>query len=114
MTNTERNTVERIRASYEAKEVSKLDQLKAIDRKVKRPATIFAYVYGSLSTLVLGTGMCLAMEIIGSFMALGIGVGVVGMALMASTYPIYKAILKSRKNKYGSRVIELSDSILNQ
>ena len=111
---TETKTIERIRASYTEKEVTKLDELKELDKKVKRPAQIFAYVYGSLSSLVLGTGMCLAMKIIGNSMALGIGIGLVGIALTLSTYPIFKAILKRRKKKYAKQIFELSDSLLNQ
>ena len=65
-------TIERIRASYTEKEVTKLDELHRVDKKVKRPVKIFAYVYGSLSSLVLGTGMCLAMKVIGNSMALGV------------------------------------------
>ena len=111
---TEIKTIERIRASYEEKENTKLDELKDLDKKVKRPAQIFAYTYGSLSSLVLGTGMCLAMKVLGNSMALGIGVGVFGIALTISTYPIFKVILKRRKNKYASKIFELSDSLLNK
>ncbi len=109
----ELKTIERIRASYTEKEITKLDELKALDKKVKRPANIFAYVYGSLSSLVLGTGMCLAMKVIGDSMVLGIGVGLVGIALMFTTYPVYKAILKIRKKKHADEIFELSDSLLN-
>ena len=111
---TETKTVERIRASYTEKEITELDELKELDKKVKRPAQIFAYVYGSLSSLVLGTGMCLAMKVIGNSMPLGIGIGLLGIALTLTTYPIFKAILKRRKSKYANRVIELSDHLLNQ
>ncbi len=116
--NTEINIIEKIRADYTVKEISKLDELKKLDKKVKRPAEVFACVFGSLSSLVLGTGMCFAMGVIGttlSFaMPLGIGVGLLGILLTSITYPIYKAILKSRKNKYSNRIIELSDSLLNK
>ena len=111
---TETKMIEKIRASYAEKEITKLDELKELDRKVKRPAQIFAYVYGSLSSLVLGTGMCLAMKIIGSSMALGIVIGVAGIALMLTTYPIFKTMLKKRKNKYAKQIFELSDSLLNK
>ena len=111
---TEMKAIERIRASYTEKEITKLDELKELDKKVKRPAQIFAYVYGSLSSLVLGTGMCLAMKVIGNSMALGIGIGLVGIALTLTTYPIFKAILKARKNKYSNQIFELSDSLLNK
>ena len=111
---TELKTIERIRASYTEKETTQLDKLKSLDKKVKRPAQIFAYVYGSLSSLVLGTGMCLAMKVIGNSMALGIGIGLAGIALTLTTYPIFKAILKRRKNKYAKQIFELSDSLLNK
>jgi len=111
---TETNAIKRIRASYTEKEITKFDELKNLDKKVKRPAQIFAYVYGSLSSLVLGTGMSLAMKVIGSSMALGICVGLVGIALTLTTYPIFKAILKKRKNKYATKIFELSDSLLNK
>lgn len=114
---TELKTVEKIRASYTEKQTSKLDELKQIDRKVKRPARIFAYIFGSLSSLVLGFGMCLCMKVIGaslSFsMPLGIAIGLLGILLVCINYPIYKGILKTRKNKYSNQVIELSDSLLN-
>ena len=66
---TEIKAIQKIRSSYEEREITKLDELKALDKKVKRPAQIFAYVYGSISSLVLGTGMCLAMKVIGNSMA---------------------------------------------
>lgn len=107
--------IEQIRANYMPKqEPTKFEQLKQLDKKVKNPAKIFAYIFGSVSSLILGTGMCLAMKIIGSSMALGIVIGVVGLALMGVNYPIYKAILKKRINKYSQQVIELSDSLLNK
>ena len=115
---TEIKTIEKIRASYTEKEITKLDELKELDSKVKLPAKIFAYVFGSLSSLVLGTGMSLAMKVIGaslSFaMPLGIGVGLLGILLVSINYPMYKGILKRRKKKYSSRIFELSDSLLNK
>ena len=111
-------TIEKIRSSYEKKETTKFDEIKELDKKVKGPAKIFAYVFGSFSSLVLGTGMCLAMKVIGnslSFsMPLGIGVGLLGILLLSVTYPLYKAILNARKKKYAPKIFELSDSLLNK
>ena len=114
MEKNEKVVIEKIRAGYTQKEVTKFDELKALDKKVKRPAEIFAYVYGSVSALVLGTGMSLAMKVIGESMLLGVLVGVVGIGLALTTYPIYKAILKHRKDKYSKQIFELSDSLLNK
>ena len=111
---TEMKTIEKIRASYGEKQNTKFDELKALDRRVKRPAKIFAYTFGAVSSLVLGTGMCLAMKVIGDSMALGIGVGVLGIALVSATYPFYKKILKGRKEKYSAQIMELSDGLLNK
>ena len=113
--------IEKIRLRYtenKEKEVSKLEELKNLDKKVKRPAQIFAYTFGTGSSLVLGTGMSLAMKVIGtslSFaMPLGIGVGLLGILLVSINYPIYKKILGKRTKKYSKEIIELSDSLLNK
>ncbi len=110
----------RIREKYMPREKSTLEQLKELDARVRRPASVFAYVYGSLSAIVMGAGMSLVMtdiaEIIGMRgepMIFGIAIGVAGMALALLTYPIYKGILKARKRKYGAQVLELSEQITN-
>ena len=58
--------VQKIRTQYTEKEHSALDELKALDSKVKRPANVFAYIFGSLSTIIMGAGMSLVMTDIGS------------------------------------------------
>jgi hypothetical protein len=111
-------TIEKIRESYTEKETTKFDELKELDTKVKRPAQIVAYTFGSVSSLVLGTGMCLAMKVIGttlSFaMPLGIGVGLLGILLVSINYPLYKKILNNRKQKYVKEIFVLSDELLNK
>lgn len=111
----DQKTVERIRNGYEDREITKTEQLKMLDKKVRRPANIFAYVFGSVSALVFGTGMCLAMKVIGATLnpAIGICVGVAGMGLCVTNYYIYKAILKKRKAKYSAQILELCDEALN-
>ena len=114
MSTNEIKTVEKIRNTYVAYEPTKLDELKALNKRVKRPAKIFAYVFGSLGSLVLGTGMCLAMKVIGNLMPLGIAVGVLGIAAVSANYFLYQSILKSRKRKYGTQILKLSDELLNK
>ncbi len=104
--------VNKIRDSYCEKPVTKLDELKSLDKKVKRPARIFAYVFGVTGVLVLGVGMCLAMKVIGNLMAFGIVVGVAGIIIMVSVnHLIHKQILKKRKSKYCRKILELSEEI---
>ena len=109
--------VEKIRSQYTEKEQTELDALKALDAKVKKPANVFGYTYGTIGTIVMGAGMSLVMTDIGALLGMaetlvpGIAVGLVGMAMVLSTYPIYKKILNSRKKKYAAQILELSDRI---
>ena len=114
--NTDKILAESIAKDYAPKDNSKIVALKKLDSRAKLPATIFTYTCGIVSALVFGTGMCLAMQVIGSGIAgrvLGIIVGVVGLIGCGVNYPIYKTILGSRRKKYAGEIIALSDKIMN-
>jgi hypothetical protein len=110
--------VQKIRSQYLEKGHTRLDALKELDAKVKRPANVFAYVYGSISAIVMGAGMSLVMTDIGAILGMtqvmvpGIVIGVVGMAMALSTYPIYKKMLDSRRKHYGPAILELSEKLM--
>ena len=114
MENNQTEKVQKIREQYTEKTQTKFDELRELDTKVKRPAEVFAYTFGSIGALVLGTGMCLAMKVIGNMMPLGIVVGVIGIGMVSVTYSLYKAVLKARKKKYSKQIFELSDSLLGE
>ena len=44
----------------------------------------------------------------------GIAIGVAGMGMALSTYPIYKKILAGRKQKYASEILALSEKLMNR
>ena len=110
--------VQKIRTQYTEKQHTELDQLKALDAKVKRPANVFAYTYGSVSAVVMGAGMSLVMTELGTILGLasamvpGIVIGVAGMGMALSTYPIYKKMLSARKKKYAPEILKLSEKIV--
>ena len=112
--------VEKIRTQYTEKTTTELDALRALDAKVKRPANIFAYVFGSIGAIVMGAGMSLVMTEIGTTLGIenglvpGILVGVVGMLMAIINYPIHKGLLASRKKKYADEIMRLSDKIVNE
>ncbi|MDD6654225.1 MAG: hypothetical protein PUE59_04320 [Treponema sp.] len=58
--------VQKIRSQYTEKESTELDALRELDAKVKRPANVFAYVFGSISVIIMGAGMSLVMTDIGA------------------------------------------------
>ena len=110
--------VQKIRTQYIEKENTQLDALKKLDAKVKKPANVFAYVFGSLSAIIMGSGMSLVMTDIGEMIGIadamtsGIIIGIVGMLMAIVNYPIYKKILTSRRRKYSKEIIALSDEIM--
>ena len=110
--------VQKIRSQYTEKESTELDALRNLDAKVKRPANVFAYVFGSISAVIMGAGMSLVMTDIskmiglGNPMLYGIIIGIVGMVMAIVNYPIYKKILDSRRKKYADEVFALSDKVM--
>ena len=110
--------VEKIRSQYTEQAHSELDALKALDAKVKKPAAIFGFTYGCIGAIVMGAGMSLIMTDIGTILGLsetlipGIAVGVAGLFLVCTNYPIYKKILASRKKKYAAQIMDLSERVL--
>ena len=109
--NTDKIYAESIAKEYAPKNKSKIVALRKLDAKAKRPATIFTYTFGIISSLVLGTGMSFAMQVIGNHMILGIIIGIIGMIGCGVNYPIYKKILESGKKKYAYEIVELAREI---
>ena len=44
----------------------------------------------------------------------GVAIGVVGLFMAIINYPIYRGILKSRRQVYGAEILALSNKIINQ
>ncbi len=118
--NDQQFMAQKIRTQYMEKEATELDELRELDSKVKRPANVFAYIFGSISAIIMGGGMSLVMTDIGSTIGIadplvpGIIIGVVGMIMAIINYPFYKAILQGRKKKYADRILKLSEKIMNK
>ena len=116
--NTDKIYAEQLANEYAPKDTSKVVALRKLDAKAKRPANIFTYSLGVISALLFGIGMCLAMGQIGSgttgSFALGIVIGIIGMAGMGVNYPIYKKLLAQGKQKYAYEIMELAKEISDQ
>ena len=120
MNRNDQYVAEKIRTQYVARQTTELDMLRALDAKVKRPARGFAYFFGSLSAIIMGAGMSLIMTDIGAAIGItsafvpGIVIGVVGLLMAIINYPIYRGILKSRREAYSAQILALSNRIINQ
>ena len=112
--NTDKIYAESIANEYSVKNDSKVVALKKLDKKVKDFPLIVSMVIGVISTLVLGTGMCFAMGVLGGTavtFAAGIVLGILGIIGMSVNYPIYKRMLANRKSMYAGDIIQLANEI---
>ena len=116
--NTDKIYAEQIANEYAPKQTSKVKALKKLDAKAKNPAKIFAFTFGIASSLVLGTGMSLAMGVIGGgtavMMALGIVIGLVGIAGVSVNYPVYRKMVEKSKRKYAADILQLANEITSE
>lgn len=115
MENLDKVYAKRIAEEYAPKTNTKVVRLKKLDQKVKNPANIFAFTFGSICTLIAGTGMSMIMTDFGpndtTGLVLGIIIGVVGFIGCGINYLAYLKILKSRKEKYAFEITELAKEI---
>ena len=112
---TIKEEVEAIKDSYldKSEGQEKLDELRRIDFKVKNIPLIISLAFGIIGTLVFGLGLTFFLEfkshyVLASFLSL------FGIILISLAYPLYNKIYKKLKNKYKARVIELSNTILDE
>lgn len=102
----------KIRSQYLEKEDRKVETLKSLDAKVKAPGRAASIAVGSVGALAMGGGMSMVM--VGGMMAGGIALGLPGMAVALTGYPIYKYITNKRRKQYAAEVMRMSDEMLQQ
>ena len=109
----ERREIESIKKQYtgEPKQADKLEQLRRLNKLVTLPPLILSIIIGVTGTLVLGAGMTMVLE--WDIIIWGVLVGLLGILIAATAYPVYKAVLKRNKKKYGQQIIALSNELLN-
>lgn len=118
----EQEEIKAIRKKYApAESEDKMTRLRRLDAAVTRKATTVSLVLGIVGALILGLGMSLAMtnlgEILGSHakmaMLLGIAIGIVGIALVCTAYPVYNRIVKTQRQKIAPEIIRLTDELMH-
>ena len=114
---SQQQEVEAIREKYLPKEEDKMAQLRKLHAIPTQKAQAASLAVGIIGALIMGTGMSLAMTEIGAAlgglaMLLGIGVGIVGMVLVALAYPVYNRVLKNERQRIAPEILRLSDELL--
>ena len=110
----ERKEIDSIRRQYTPKEQteSKMDRLRRLDSLVKNTAVIWSLCLGIIGTLIFGIGLTLILE--WNIWLWGIVLMAVGSVPMMIAYPVYKAVFKKYKNRYGEEILKLSEELLNE
>ncbi len=83
--------------------MSKLVEVNEKIAEVKRPVNVFAYVFGSISAIIMGSGMSLVMTDIGEM---------IGMVMVCFAYPVYNRILKKERARIAPEVLQLTDELI--
>lgn len=109
----ERQEIENIKNQYitKSKTSNKLLELRKLDNMVKNIPMAIAISLGVIGTLIFGLGM--SMVLVWNKIGGGIIVGFLGCIPIIFAYPSYKFIFNRLKVKYGSKIINLSNELLN-
>lgn len=103
--------IEIIRKKYLPREEDKMELIRKLDREAERPGMIASLVTGVIGALILGIGMCCTMVWGESLFVLGIFVGVLGIALTAAAYPLYKKVTKTQREKVAEQILALTNEL---
>lgn len=104
--------IKAIRQKYLPPQEDKMTRLRKLDAATTRKSTIYALSPGSLSTLVMGTGMSLCMVWGGAWLLPGIGLGLLGMTGVALAYPLYRIVTRREREKAAPEILRLTEELL--
>ena len=113
----ENKEIMEIRKKYLPKVESKFDDLKRLDAQVQNCGMVESLCAGIIGSLIFGLGMSLAMQVIGSgiaMMLLGVLIGLVGMVVMVVAYPIYRKKQKKARESFAPRILELTEELYQE
>ena len=110
----QQSEVQKIREKYLPKEVTKLDQLRAMDEGVTKRGTAVSLVHGILYSLILGLGMSCCMVWAGTLFFPGIVIGCIGLAGVALTYPLYTRLVEQDREKIAPEILRLSEELIRE
>ena len=108
----QREEIKKIREKYAPKEADRMEQLRRLDESVTQKGTVISLIVGIIGALVLGVGMCCTMVWADSLFAVGIIVGIVGIAAVCAAYPLFNYVTKKEREKIAPEIIRLTDELM--
>ena len=110
----EHTEVLNIRKKYLPQAETKMEELVRLDHEVQSAGTMEALCVGIGGALVFGLGMCLAMEVLGNAVWLGVLLGLIGTAGMLAAYPVYRKFFERAKAQHTPRILELTAELTGE
>ena len=107
----ENQEVLNIRKKYLPREETKMEELLRLDSLVQSSGVPESLCAGIGGALIFGLGMCLAMEVIGQMIWLGVILGIAGMAGMFAAFPVYRKAIRKAKAQYAPRILQLTEEL---
>ncbi len=112
--------IQNIRKKYAAPEEDKMERLRRMDAGVTQKATIASLIPGIVGALFLGIGMSLVMSELSRklgmnqnmAMMIGIVIGMVGIVLICSAYPLYNHVIKKERAKIAPEILRLTEELM--
>lgn len=109
---SQKEEVKKIRKKYMPREMDKMEQLRRLDASATKKGTVIALIIGIAGSLILGVGMCMTMVWSDSLFVPGIVIGLAGIILIVSAYPIYAQVTKKQREKIAPEIIRLTDELM--
>ena len=103
-----------IRQKYLPRQETKLEELKRLDSMVSSAGTVEALCAGIGGCLVFGVAMCFGLDVFGSVFWPAIPLGLLGSIAMVAAYPLQKKRTADARKKYGPRILELADELIEE
>ena len=109
----EQEEIRRIREKYMPPDEreGKMEQLRRLDAGVTQKGTYAAILIGTISTLVLGIGMCCCLVWTDWFVP-GIFIGILGMGGMGMALPLYRRIVQKERQRIAPQILKLTDELM--
>ena len=116
----EQDEIKKIREKYQPKVEDDMSKLRKLDAEVTNKATMNSLVIGIIGALIMGTGMSFVMTDLGAVFGLqgnlnlvvGIIVGLVGIILAGTAYPMYVKVLKRERAKAAPEILRLTEELI--